>query len=71
MAFNLPRAVAVAAGGQHQKAVTATIRAQLIDVAGRITRTARRSTPRLPSNWHCANGFSAAHHASIGPPNRT
>jgi len=68
MAFNLTRAVGVAAGGQHAKAVTATIRAQLITVAGRITRSARRSRLRLPINWPWANGFQKLITASIGPP---
>ena len=68
MAFNLTRAVGVAAGGQHGKAVTATIRAQLISIAGRITRSARRTTLRLPTNWPWANGFQKLVTASIGPP---
>jgi len=68
MAFNLTRAVGVAAGGQHRKVVTATIRAQLINVAGRITRSARRATLRLPTNWTWANGFQKLITASIGPP---
>src|SRR6195952_4507340 len=68
MAFNLSRAVGVAAGGQHRKAVTATIRTQLILVAGRITRSARRATLRLPTNWPWANGFQKLITASIGPP---
>ena len=68
MAFNLTRAVGVAAGGQHRKAVTATIRAQLITVAGRITRSARRSTLRLPTKWPWSNGFQKLMTASIGPP---
>ena len=68
MAFNLTRAVGVAAGGQHRKAVTATTRTQLINVAGRITRSARRSTLRLPTNWPWANGFRKLITASIGPP---
>ena len=68
MAFNLTRAVGVAAGGTHRKAVTATIRAQLINVAGRITRSARRSRMRLPTNWPWANGFQKLITASIGPP---
>ena len=69
MAFNLTRAVGVAAGGQHRKAVTATIRTQLINVAGRITRSARRSTLRLPTKWPWVNGFQKLITASIGPPN--
>ncbi len=70
MAFNLTRAVGVAAGGRHRKAVTATIRAQLILVAGRITRTARRSTLRLPTNWPWASGFRNLILASIQRPTR-
>ena len=68
MAFNLTRAVGVAAAGSHGKAVTATIRAQLINIAGRITRTARRTTIRLPTNWPWANGFQKLITVSIGPP---
>jgi len=71
MAFNLTRAVGVAAGGQHRTAVTATIRDRLINIAGRITRSARRSTLRLPTNWPWANGFQKLTTASIGPPKRT
>ena len=72
MAFNLTRAVGVAAGGSHRQAVTATIRAQLINIAGRITRSARRATIRLPTNWPWANQFQKlATTASIGPPTRT
>lgn len=46
MAFNL----SVAAVGPHRTAVTATIRDQLINIDGRITRSTRRSTLRLPTN---------------------
>ncbi|MEO5833270.1 MAG: IS1380 family transposase [Nakamurella sp.] len=68
MAFNLTRAVGVAAGGKHRKAVTATVRAQLINVAGRITRSARRVTLRLPTSWPWSNVFQKLITASIGPP---
>ncbi len=71
MAFNLTRAVGRAAGRRHGKAVTATIRAQLINIAGRITRTARRSTLRLPTNWPWADGLQKLITASIGPPTTT
>ena len=71
MAFNLTRAVGVAAGGRHRTAVTATIRDRLVNIAGRITRSARRSTLRLPMNWPWANGFQKLVTASIGPPKRT
>jgi len=71
MAFNLTRAVGVLAGGRHGKAVTATIRAQLISIAGRVTRSARRSMLRLPINWPWAKGFQKLVAASIGPPRPT
>ncbi len=68
MAFNLTRAVGVLAGGRHAKAVTATVRSHLINVAGRSARTARRTTLRLPTNWPWASGFQNLITASIGPP---
>ena len=68
MAFNLTRAVGVAAAGEHSRAVTATVRAQLINVAARITRSARRVALRLPTNWPWVNGFQKLVTASIGPP---
>ena len=71
MAFNLTRAVGVAAGGRHRKAVTATIRTQLILVAGRITRSARRTILRLPTNWSWAEGFQNLTTVGVGPPLRS
>jgi hypothetical protein len=71
MAFNLTRAVGVLAGGRHKKAVTATIRAHLINIGGRVTRSARRSILRLPTNWPWADGIQKLVTASIGPPRLT
>jgi hypothetical protein len=51
--------------------VTATIRARLIGVAVRITRSARTTTLRLPANWPWANAFQKLVTASIGPPPAT
>lgn len=68
MAFNPTRAAGVAAGDRHRIALTAIIRARLINVAGKITRSARRSTLRLPTNWPWANGFQKLTIAGIGPP---
>ena len=62
MAFNLTRAVGALAGRFHAKAVTATIRAQLITVAARITRSARRATLRLPSRLALGRRLAAAVH---------
>src|ERR1700712_909607 len=71
VAFNLPRAPGLPAGGRHRKAVTATIRAQLIGIAARIPRSARQTTLRLPTNWPWAHGFQRIALACIGPPSRT
>lgn len=49
MALNLTRAVGVHASRLQAKGVTATIRIQLIAVAARVTRSARRATLRLPT----------------------
>ena len=68
MAFNLTRAVGVLAGRFHAKAVTATIRAQLISVAARVTRSARRATLRLPTTLALGHRLAAAVHRQ--PPGR-
>ena len=51
MAFNLTRAAGMLASTFHAKATTGTIRAQLINVPGRLARSARRLTLHLPVNW--------------------
>ncbi len=71
MAFNLTRAVGALAGRFHAKAVTATIRTQLITVAAQITRSARRATLRLPNRWPWANAWQRLFTAAIGPPPTT
>ena len=68
MAFNLTRAVGALASVFHAKAATATIRAQLITIAGRVVRSARRSTLRLPTNWPWATAWQQLFTAAIGPP---
>jgi len=68
MAFNLTRAIGVLADQFHAKAVTATIRAHLINVAARVTRSARRATLRLPTNWPWATAWQQLFTAAIGPP---
>jgi hypothetical protein len=70
MAFNLTRAVGALASGFHAKAATATIRRQLIAVAARVTRTARRSTLRLPTAWPWAEAWTQLFTAATGPPDR-
>jgi hypothetical protein len=51
MAFNLTRAAGALASTFHARATTGTIRAQLINVAARLARTARRLTLHLPARW--------------------
>jgi hypothetical protein len=68
MAFNLTRAVGALAGRFHAKAVTATIRTQLIAIAARVTRSARRATLRLPTRWPWATPWQQLFTAAIGPP---
>ena len=51
IAFNLLRAAGTIASRVHAKATTGTIRAQLISVAARIIKSARRIRLRLPATW--------------------
>jgi hypothetical protein len=51
IAFNLTRAAGTLASAVHAKATTATIRAHLINVPGRLARSARRLTLHLPTAW--------------------
>jgi hypothetical protein len=69
MAFNLTRAAGALASAFHARATTATLRRQLISVAGRVTRSARRSTLRLPAAWPWASAWQRLFAAAIGPPN--
>lgn len=71
MAFNLTRAVGALAGRFHAKAVTATIRTQLITVAAKVTRSARRATLRLPTRWPWITAWQRLFTAAIGPPPAT
>jgi hypothetical protein len=68
IAFNLTRAAGALASSFHAKATTATIRRQLITVAARITRSARRSTLRLPAAWPWADQWQRLFNTAIGPP---
>ena len=51
MAFNLTRAAGALASAYHAKATTGTIRTQLINIPGRLARSARRLTVHLPTAW--------------------
>ena len=68
IAFNLTRAAGALASSFHAKATTATIRRQLINVAARVTRSARRSTLRLPAAWPWADPWQRLFTAATGPP---
>jgi hypothetical protein len=68
IAFNLTRAAGALASAFHAKASTATIRRQLISVAARVTRSARRSTLRLPVAWPWADAWQRLFTAATGPP---
>jgi hypothetical protein len=65
LTHNLLRAVGTLASTHHARARTATIRRQLIAVAARISRSARRPTLHLPINWPWQAAwhglFTAAH----------
>jgi hypothetical protein len=69
IAFNLTRAAGAAlASTFHATATTATIRTQLINIAARVTRSARRRTLRLPATWPWASAWQRLFTAAIGPP---
>ena len=68
MAFNLTRAAGTLASSFHAKAAIGTIRNQLINIAGRITRSARRTTLRLPAVWPWSAAWHQLFAAATGPP---
>ena len=68
IAFNLTRATGTLASTFHANATTATLRRQLINVAARVTRSARRSTLRLPLAWPWAAAWQQMFTAATGPP---
>jgi DDE family transposase len=71
IAFNLTRAAGALASPFHARAATATIRTQLINIAGRVTRSARRTHLRLPASWPWAGAWQQLFNAAIGPPRTT
>jgi DDE family transposase len=64
LTHNLLRAAGCLASVSHAKARTTTIRQQLINIPARITRTARRITLRLPTNWPWQHSYQALHTAT-------
>ena len=69
MAFNLTRAAGALASLFHAKATTGTIRAQLINVPGRLAHSARNTILHLPTDWPWeADWTLMADGARHGPP---
>ena len=69
MAFNLTRTAGVLASAFHAKATTGTIRTQLINVPGRLARSARRLVLHLPTGWPWETAWTQmAKTARDGPP---
>ncbi len=72
MAFNLTRAAGTLASAFHAKATTGTIRAQLINVPARLSRSARRVSLHLPTSWPWETQWQQLLHAARhGPPTTT
>lgn len=65
LTHNLLRAAGCLTSVFHAKARTSTLRRHLINIPARITRTARRITLRLPTNWPWSDSwhglFTATH----------
>jgi hypothetical protein len=68
IAHNLTRAAGILAGAAHARATTATVRAHLINVPGRLARSARRLTVHLPEQWPWQVAWENLHGAIHGPP---
>ena len=68
MAFNLARAIGVLAGKAHARARWATLRAQLINIAGRVARRGRKLILHLPRDWPWAPAWEALFDGATGPP---
>jgi len=68
MALNLTRAAGTLASTFHAKATTGTIRAQLINVPGRLARSARRLTLHLPTTWPWHETWKQLATAANSPP---
>ena len=70
IAFNLTRAAGTLASGAFGKAVTATVRRKLINVAARISTSARRTTLHLPERWPWEEGWTKLFAHACSPPGR-
>ena len=68
LAFNLTRAAGCLASTFHAKARAATIRNQLINIPGRLARSARRLTLHLPQGWLWQPAFEQLDSRARGAP---
>jgi hypothetical protein len=71
LTHNLLRATGCLASRFHARATTGTIRRHLVQVAARITRTARTLTLRLPQHWPWADTWQGLFTATHAPPQPT
>lgn len=71
IAFNLARTAGVLASNQHARARWATLRQQLINVAGRVASSGRRHTIHLPRDWPWSQAWLALFAAANAPPATT
>jgi hypothetical protein len=68
MAYNLTRAAGALAGGLHTRARSATLRAKLINVAGRVAGSARRLVLHLPEYWPWEPGLDELFRHALHEP---
>jgi hypothetical protein len=68
LTHNLLRAAGCLTSVFHAKARTNTIRRHLVHIAARITRSARKTTLRLPENWPWADSLTHLHTTIHAPP---
>jgi len=71
IAFNLTRAGETLASPTLGKAVTATVRRELINLAARVFTSAHRITLRLPEHWLREEGWTKLFTSACSPPGRT
>ncbi len=67
IAFNLTRALGVSAAGRFTRATTATIRARIINIPARVSRSARKVRLHLPANWLWATSWLRSWHHTMIP----
>jgi DDE family transposase len=65
---NLLRAAGCLTSVFHTKARTATLRRQLINIAARITHSARKTVLHLPQNWPWADSYTTLFTTAHAPP---